>query len=282
MDRRDDVQSRRERWLPVVGGVLWLLGAFVMFGSVTPAYADVVQCGAVLGPGGRVTLEQDIVCTSNTPPGVTVQDGAILDLNGHTVDCRLLIGQCVVLTGRGAQLLNGKVRGSDHEAIVLTGAGRHTVKNVTSDLVDGNVLVQSDHNTLIDVMAESANSEAFVINGHHNRVWKSIALCLRTATVCITVIGDGNHLIDNFFKSDLRVIFVDGDSNVLLGNRAISTGSGGPSSIFGIIVTGTGNHILRNTSITENGVDLFDGNGDCAHNTWRHNIFVTSDPACIK
>jgi len=279
MDRRDDMQSRRERWLPVVGGVLWLLGAFMMFGSVTPAYADVVQCGAVLGPGGRVTLEQDIACPLSDPnPAVTVRDGAVLDLNGHTVTCG---STCVLLTGKGAKLLNGAVKGNNHSSIILSGTGTHTVNNVTSlGPVDGNVAVQSDHNTLINVMAESVISEAFVINGHHNRLGNSIALCVGTATVCLTVAGDGNHLFDNFFKSDLKVISVSGDNNVLLGNRAISTGPAG--NTFGIIVTGTGNHILRNTAITDGGVDLVDVNGDCAHNTWRHNIFVTADPACLK
>ena len=108
MSRRDGVQTRLEvlghrtgmlgalprprgRWLRVLrvltSGVVSLLAAFVMLGSVTPAHADVVQCGDVLGPGGRFTLEQDIVCQGGAGVGVTVQDGAVLDLNGHTVNC---------------------------------------------------------------------------------------------------------------------------------------------------------------------------------------------------
>jgi hypothetical protein len=263
--------------------VFMILVASAMFDNVTPAHADVVQCGDVLGPGGRVTLEQDIVCGGSVGTGVTVRDGAILDLNGHTVDCRSLSsGRCVVLTGTGAKLLNGKVQGSIHESIFLSGTGRHTVKNVTSELVDANVIVMSDHNTLIDVMAESGINPAFVISGHHNRLWNSIALCVRLPDECISVMGDGNHLIGNFVRSDHNGISVRGDNNVLRGNRAIWIGL--PSTLLHtmIAVSGTGNRIARNTAITETGAAILDSNGDCDHNTWRHNIFVTADPACIR
>src|SRR5262245_62162760 len=126
----------------VLHAVFMLLTAFVMLVTVPTAHADVVQCGDVLGPGGRFTLEQDIVCgAGSVGTGVTVRDRAILDLNGRTVDCRSLLGTCVVLTGTGAKLLNGKVQGPIHESIVLSGTGRHTVRNVTSELVDANVFV---------------------------------------------------------------------------------------------------------------------------------------------
>ena len=304
MDRRDGVQtrvevfrqvagtvgprpSRRERWVRALGdltsAVVSLVAAFVMLGSVTPAHADVVQCGDVLGPGGRFTLEQDIVCGGSVGTGVTVQDGAILDLNGHTVDCRALsAGRCVVLMGTGAKLLNGKVQGSIHESIVLSGTGRHTVKNVTSELVDANVIVTSDHNALIDVMAESAISPAFLISGHRNLLRNSIALCVRFPDQCISVAGDGNHLIGNFVRSDHNGISVRGDNNVLRGNRAIWVGL--PSTFLHIMiaVSGTGNRITSNTAITEDGDAVLDASGDCDHNTWRHNIFVSGDPACLR
>jgi parallel beta-helix repeat protein len=61
---------------------------------------------------------------------------------------------------------------------------------------------------------------------------------------------------------------------VLRGNRAIHNEGAG------IIVTGTGNRLTRNTAL-ENSLDLWDTNGDCAHNTWGPNTFQTSDPACI-
>jgi hypothetical protein len=209
----------------------------------------------------------------------TVRDGAILDLAGHTISCGPLFENCVVLTGKGAKLLNGIVKGDLHTSLLLSGAGRHTVRNLTSlGPVDGNVIVMSDHNTLINVTAESSVSPAFAINGDHNRLTDSIALCTGI-NQCVVVGGDDNQLIDNFVKSDSRVIFVGGDNNVLQGNRAILTGSTVES---GISVVGAGNRVTGNTAIGENGIDLRDLNGDCTHNTWRHNIFVTGDPACIR
>jgi hypothetical protein len=68
-------------------GVIMLLGALgIALGGVTRAHADVIECGDVLGPGGRFELEHDLEC-----PGmraVTVLDGAILDLKGHIVPWR--------------------------------------------------------------------------------------------------------------------------------------------------------------------------------------------------
>jgi len=264
--------------------VFMLLAAFVMLGAMTPAQADVVQCGDVLGPGGRFTLEQDIVCQGGGSVGVTVQDGAILDLNGHTVQCGGFNG-CVVLIGTGAKLLNGKVQNAQFENIRLGGTGRHTVRNVTSVLEDLSVIVTSDHNTLIEVVADGGLSSRFTISGDHNRLINSIALCGLFGDPCIRVEGDGNHLVGNFVAvgPDHEGIVVSGNNNVLESNRVIwMQPSGSQSSHRAITVTGTGNRITRNTAITENPTDLQDGNGDCSHNTWRHNIFVTADPACIR
>jgi parallel beta-helix repeat protein len=267
-------------------GVVILLGAIVIaLGSVAPAHADVIQCGDVLGPGGRFELEHNL--EECFPRAVTVQDGAILDLNGHIVTCRpgATIG-CIILTGTGAQLLNGAVRGRFHESIVLEGKGGHTVRNVTSTAADNNIIVLSDHNQLINVMAESTFNPAFNIFGNHNRLIDSIARCfeLLLGSACISVGGDENRLIDNFATSTSfsssplsapSGFRITGTNNVLRSNRAIGNESPG------IVVTGTGNILNRNTAL-ENTLDLQDTSGDCAHNTWRQNTFQTSDPACIQ
>lgn len=260
-------------------GVIMLLGALgIMLGSVTPAHADVIQCGDVLGPGGRFELEHDLECNVHA---VTVRDGAILDLNGHIVECPNGLG-CIILTGTGAQLLNGAVRGFFHQSIVLEGSGGHTVRNVTSTAVDHNILVRSDQNQLINVYADSGFSPAFDIAGNHNRLIDNIAHCfiLATAPGCILIEGDENRLINNFATSTTNVsrtasFSIIGNNNVLRGNRAIGNEEGP-----GIVVTGTGNRLTRNTAL-QNPLDLQDTSGDCAQNTWRQNTFKTSDPDCI-
>jgi parallel beta-helix repeat protein len=265
-------------------GVVILLGAIVIaLGSVTPTHAHDIQCGDVLGPGGRFELEHNL--EECFPRAVTVQDGAILDLNGHIVTCSDAVVRCIILTGTGAQLLNGTVVGGLHESIVLEGEGWHTVRNVTSTApVDNNTIVFSDHNQLINVLAESSANPAFVILGNHNRLIDSIARCfaLFSSSSCISVGGDENRLINNFATSTRNTIAssggpgfkIAGDNNVLQGNRAI--GNEGP----GIVITGTGNRLQGNTAL-RNSIDLQDTNGDCTQNTWRQNTFETSDPACI-
>jgi parallel beta-helix repeat protein len=260
---------------PMTCGVVMLLGVLVIsLGREPLAHTDVIQCGDVLGPGGRFELQDNLECGDS---GLTLRDGATLDLKGHIVACRELFAGCVVLTGAGAQLLNGAVQGGDHESIVLEGAGGHTVRDVTSTLVDANVVVRSHHNRLINVMAESANNAAFIISGNQNRLTDSIARCLNLAFQgCIFVRGSGNRLLNNFATATLEPSFeIAGNNNVLRGNRAIRNDGAG------ILVTGTGNRLQHNTAL-ENAVDLQDTHGDCAHNTWRQNTFRTSDPACIQ
>jgi parallel beta-helix repeat protein len=165
--------------------------------------------------------------------------------------------------------------------IVLGGEGWHTVRNVTSTQTqDFNIVVSSDHNQLINVMAVSFYGAAFGISGNHNHLTDSIARCISLFFAsCIDVGGNENRLINNFTtsinESTNRGGFeIGGNNNVLRGNRAI--GNEGP----GIVVTGTGNILSRNTAL-DNSIDLRDTNGDCTQNTWRQNTFETSDPACI-
>jgi parallel beta-helix repeat protein len=283
LERRTQMVEQRLRWWRGIAcGVIMLLGALgIAFGSVTPAPADVINCGDVLGPGGRFELEHDLDCPSPPPfPAITVRDRAILDLKGHIVTCHNFAG-CIVLTGTGAQLLNGAVQGGLHESIRVEGNGGHIVRNVTSLVVDGNVaVVESDHNQLINVMAESGISPAFIIIGNNNRLTNNIARCFSLAfDDCIQVSGNNNHLIDNFVTSTSSFSFggfaITGNKNVLQGNRAI--GNAGP----GIVITGTGNTLRHNTAL-RNSPDLEDTSGDCAHNTWEQNTFRTSDPECIQ
>jgi parallel beta-helix repeat protein len=273
------VDRRRRAVRAVLLPVATLLVAIgIALGSVTPAQADVMTCGDVLGPGGRFELEHNLECDSHA---VTVRDGAILDLKGHIVACPPPMGlRCIVLTGTGAQLLNGAVQGF-HENIVLEGTGGHTVRNVTSTPADHNIIVHSDHNQLINVMAESDTNPAFNILGNHNRLAGNIALCSNLSMgSCIEVPGNENRLIGNFATSTAAPtprggFLIAGNNNVLRGNRAIENEG------LGIVVTGTGNSLTRNTAL-RNTLDLRDTSGDCVQNTWRENTFRTSDPACIQ
>ena len=254
-----------------------LLFVVITLGSALAAPITDIQCGDVLGPGGRFRLEHDLVCTLHA---LTV-DSALLDLNEHTVTCPHPSIDCIILTGVGAQLQNGTVEGGHHVSILVIGTGGHTVRNVTSTLVDGNIRVFSDNNRLINVMAESVFNPAFLINGDNNRLTNNSAFCIGLfGAGCIFVGGSGNHLVDNFATSTVSASMasgfqIAGHNNRLRGNEAIN------NEQRGIVVMGTGNDLRHNIAV-DNALDLQDTNGDCAHNSWKHNVFATRAPACIE
>ena len=263
--------------------VVMLLGVLgLALGRVPSTQAHVINCGDDLGPGGLFQLEDDLACPGPLGGRITIRDGAILNLNGHRVTCaRGGIG-CILLTGERAQLWNGTVEGVLHETIVLEGTGGHTVWNVTSGLADSNIVVYSNHNRLINVSAESVYNSAFAIIGHHNLLTKSMARCpFVVFHGCITVYGDENSVIDNSVSVEQDLSFGTSDGMQIEGNKnrvwlnQVTNREG-----LGIVVIGTGNDLLFNTALG-NILDLLDTNSDCTHNTWRHNIFETSDPACI-
>lgn len=270
--------------------VVILFGAIVIFaGGVTPA--DAVSCGDILGPGGNFQLLQNLDCSPGLQ-ALTVKDGAILNLNGHIVTCQIPTFPCIVLSGTGAQLHDGVVRGAVHENLFVIGTG-HTVKNVTSvglpfpaRVTDGNVVVFGDNNRLINVVAQSIISSAFSILGNNNQLSDSIAQCADlTFGACIDIDGDKNRVIDNFVGPltsvpvDRAGLSIEGSYNVVRRNRVIGN-SGGFFSL-GVVVSGTGNDLRHNTAL-QNAVDLGDANGNCVQNTWKFNTFQTAVPACIQ
>jgi hypothetical protein len=264
-----------------------LVGAIVFFaGNVTPAHT--IRCGDTLGPGGSFQLEQDLDCPPNVT-ALTIKDGAVLDLNGHIVNCSADFG-CITLSGFGAQLLNGAVRGGTHDPILVAGTGGHTLRNITSSkFADGNIIVRSDQNRLINVTATAGFVAALTIGGNNNQLSDSIVQCFSSILdACISVSGDGNRVLDNFVTSlngSRAGLLISGNNNVVRRNRAINNDLGFSPQLgagAGIVVTGTGNDLRNNTSLENDPLDVRDTNGDCAHNTWRSNTFQTRDPQCIQ
>ena len=57
-------ERRRGTVRALLRQIATLLGACgIALGSVTPAHAEDIQCGAVLGPGGRFELKHDLDCS---------------------------------------------------------------------------------------------------------------------------------------------------------------------------------------------------------------------------
>ena len=180
--------------------VVILFSATPIFaGDVTPTHA--ISCGDTLGPGGNFKLQQDLDCSGTSLPALNVRDGAVLDLNGHIVTCRNL-GPCMSLLGADTQVFDGVVGGALHVNLRVEGNG-HTVRNVTSGVADGNVVVEGDNNHLINVWAGAGLPNgvfgAIAITGDNNELINSIAPCSALGIgACVSVGGDGNRLTNNF------------------------------------------------------------------------------------
>jgi hypothetical protein len=111
-----------------------------------------------------------------------------------------------------------------------------------------------------------------------------VALCpFLTFSGCLYVSGDANELLNNTVHvveaccgpdTERPAMRIAGNQNILRLNQA--TSQDGP----GLLVTGTGNDIQYSTVLGTT-LDLHDANGDCVHNTWAHNTFVTADPPCL-
>jgi hypothetical protein len=265
-------------------------GIWIIFGGATPA--DAIACLDVLGPGGTYRLEADLDCSQilSSFPALRVRDGARLDLNGYTVRCHPFVVGCITLMGEGAQLLNGTVAGGEHYNVTVSGTGGHTVSNIVIPIQENTVSVNSSNNLLVKITARSSGGPAFEIHGSGNRLSDNVVVCTSQESLlgCVHVTGSGNHLLKNIVSfngapassASPKGFQILGNDNVLKRNVAlgghISTGV-----VTGIRVAGTGN-VIRNNVAFGNDLDLQDSHGDCANNTWVHNTFQTSDPACIE
>jgi parallel beta-helix repeat protein len=151
-------------------------------------------------------------------------------------------------------------------------------------VVDTNVVITSDNNSVYNVIAYSSYHPVFTITGSHNRLATSVAICpFLNVSGCIYVAGNANEVLNTVAHVDEACcgpdteragIRVAGDANTLRLNQV--TNPEGP----GILVTGVDNTITNNTALGA-AIDLQDANGDCVHNTWTDNVFVTADPPCL-
>ena len=104
-----------------------------------PATAEVVNCGAVLGPGGSFKLGRNLEC--DTAPALIVVGPTQLNLKGFTVTCVRAseddpLTNGIEVTGQNAKLQNGLVTGC-HNGVVVAGDGHHKLLDVTAEVNEG-------------------------------------------------------------------------------------------------------------------------------------------------
>lgn len=263
--------------------------------SIAPAESAKVNCGDTLGPGGKFKLKADLICVEGDV--LTLRDRVQLDLNGHT------IVTVVVLTGRRAELTNGTIEGRglciSLVCLILEGRGEHVVENVTvfeTSLGQGGISVRSNNNRLIG--NRSFGDVGFEVGGSNNYLFGNIAAIGQAG---FHVGGNGNKLIGNSSSQQRENFHIVGNNNVLTQNFSAAGNQPGE----GFIVDGRNNRLFRNVAMStgiqlfgQNNVvkenvallgstDLFDADPTCDNNTWKDNIFATSqagnidNPTCI-
>jgi parallel beta-helix repeat protein len=223
------MSDHRTHWFSVPG----CLGAVAALGLAGGSHqaSAAVACGEVVR--GAAALEQNLTCA--TEPALTVRGH--LNLNGFSVSCQGTEAG-VVLDGRGASLRNGLVTGCVN-AVVLVGAGRHLVTDVTADATSRAFSVESAANRLLGNRGTGA-SDAFRVSGRNN---------LLSANTAISPLDDG---------FDVR-----GLGNLMV--RNLVTGAGGE----GFDITTPGNWILSNTvsGAADDGMQVRTGGNRVVGNT---------------
>ena len=224
---------------------------------VLPASARAIECGDVVGPGGKIALDQDLSgCAGAGTPALTVVGPVTLDLAGYQIRCATLdSADGVEVLGSSARISNGSVRACKTYAIKLAGTGGHRVEDVSvrSSTGDG-FLIESDKNSLSGVSSTNHTGAGYVVSG----ATASLRNCVAT--------NDG----DQGFR-------IESDGSKLQNNVAVN------NSKEGYLVSGNGNKLSRNRA-SGNGNEGFEltGNGnklkgDSADRNSQHGVTVSGD-----
>jgi parallel beta-helix repeat protein len=96
--------------------------------------------------------------------------------------------------------------------------------------------------------------------------------------------ADDNTLRDNNVSNTGFgiVLAILNQGNDVRANTASNNAEAGIVLGFFGIFNVTDNDVTHNTALNNGAFDLFDFNGNCTTNTWKHNTFVTAGPPCIQ
>lgn len=221
-----------------------------------------VECGDTLGPGGRFTLEKDIVCSAE--PAISVLGHTVFNLNGHTITSSPVDLILIKVEGRNARVFNGFLEDCGR-CLIVAGEGHHIISRIVvrvGGASDG-ILVSSDKN-LIYRNAVAEADVGFVIGGEKNIVAYNAAdnnfgegfvingikhlLLKNTADENVSsgfVISGSHHRLVRNEVTGTRLEFggfeIGGDGHTLRANIAMDNAGDG------LLVKGAGHRLFRNT-----------------------------------
>jgi parallel beta-helix repeat protein len=230
----------------------WLAGA--IFGVLLVASggrpAAALSCGDTIGPGGAVTLTEDLIGPCDTNPVLRVIGPVVLDLNGHTVSCggRILDSNSanytgLVVEGQDAYVKNGSIADCGAGLLLIGGEPTptaHTILEVTvRDNFRQGINVGSHGNRLIGNTAVR-NSVGIRFNGDNNVLMRTAALNNAIGIEIADSLGN-NVLVANTATHNDVGFSVAGSKNTLIGNKAAKNRAEGFR-----VNSGIGNVIMDN------------------------------------
>lgn len=237
-----------------------------------------VKCGGTII--ADTTLTSDLICdctrgVGETYAGLTVDQGASLDLGGNTVSCsnnEFIDGDtgCVIkVVGSGSTLTNGFVFGGNF-GVCLDAGGSHTLRGPLkiSGTGDDSLLVRSSRNLIDNIDLEDCGQGS---------VGNSNGDCLDIETGSNENVVTGIR-IKNFGDDGIDL---DGSDNEIL-NCRIEFGKSGSED--GIAIRGGGNQIIGNLIVDpgDDGIQVkynsdSSGEDDCLSSSAGSNYFEDNE-----
>ena len=281
------------------------LFVFLLVTASPLASSAQIDCGDTIPARTKVVLTGDVgPCTG--APSLRLEAGASLDLAGFTFFCEAP-GTGIVLDGKGARLQNGVI--SDcFRNVILVGEGNHQVANIVTtggrvgflvessknrisngtsiDPVDtgfgflGGFDVTGDQNRLTDTLSSGSPEIGYRVNGNRNQLTNAVAI--NSTESGLVVSGTGNKITGGgSTSSGINGLELTGEASTIKQFRAANNAQNG------IRISSENSKVQQCTALA-NGLDLVDTSADCGTNSFRKNLFGTSeadgvaDADCIR
>jgi parallel beta-helix repeat protein len=239
---------------------------------------SITGCGTVISRPGHYFLANDLTQCPGAGISITVSSVSI-DLRGHIIQ---------VAGGTSASAIDAP--GGDNGLRNLEIAGPGTLTGGLTGINFGNVhnsrvhdvtMVQNSFGMAVNSGDFTSDSTAAATVSANNEIFDNVITANNGHG--ITVNGGNRNL---FFRNNVSgnnngaagLLLFAAQDNFAHDNTADANGGWG---IY-IAAQGSGNRVEHNTAIGNGNADLNDQNGDCTHNTWAADSFVSNSPACIQ
>jgi parallel beta-helix repeat protein len=238
----------------------------------------ITGCGTVISRSGKYFLANDL--TQCPGDGISIAASSVsIDLQGHIIQVTGdASASAIDAPGGDKGLTNLEIAGPGTLTGGLTGI---TFGNVHNSRVHGVTMVQNSFGMAVNSGDFTSDTTAKATASANNEFFDNVITANNGHG--ITMNGGNKNL---FFRNNVSgnnnggvgLLLYAGQDNVAHDNTADANGGWG---IY-IAAQSSGNKVEHNTAFGNSNADLNDQNGDCTHNTWADNSFVSNSPGCIQ